>query len=229
MYAHIHDVTSSSAFSLFGVGASSFQSPLFPIWGWRIKFSISTFPYLGSAHRVFNLHLSLFGVGASSFQSPLFPIWVWRIEFSISTFPYLGLAHQVFNLHFSLFGVGASSFQSPPFPIWGRRIEFSISTFPYLGLAHRVFNLHFCLFGVGASSFQSPHSPVLCCFYLYLFLLCVFSYNITPPQFRSSYLSVSTLFHAVITTSSSVFLSTWPNNLSLASLIFSLMHTYTGR
>ena len=42
-------------------------------------------------------------------------------------------------------------------------------------------------------------------------------------SFRSSYLSVSTHFHVLITTSSSVFLSTWPNHLSLASLIFSLI------
>ena len=53
----------------------------------------------------------------------------------------------------------------------------------------------FSLFRVGASSFQSPSSPVFCFFYLYLFLLHVFSYNITPPQFRSSYLLVSTHFH----------------------------------
>ena len=78
------------------------------------------------------------------------------------------------------------------------------------------------LFQVGGSSFLSPRSPVLCFFYLN-FLLHVISYNITPPQFRSSYLSVSTHFHLLITTSSSVFLSTWPNHLSLASLIFSLM------
>ena len=51
------------------------------------------------------------------------------------------------------------------FPIWGRRVKFSISTFSVL------------------------------CFYLYLFLLHVFSYNITPPQVWSSYLSVSSHFH----------------------------------
>ena len=45
----------------------------------------------------------------------------------------------------------------------------------------------FSLFGVGASSFQTPRSPVLCFFYLYLFLLHLFSYNITPPQFWYSY------------------------------------------
>ena len=68
--------------------------------------------------------------------------------------------------------------------------------FPYLGSAHRVFNLHVL---------PSCASSIL--------LL------IAPPQFRSSYLLVSTHFHVVITTSSSVFLSTWPNHLSLASLI----------
>ena len=53
----------------------------------------------------------------------------------------------------------------------------------------------FSLFGVGASSFQSPRSPVLCFFSRYSCLIHVFSYNITPPQFRSSYLSVSYHFH----------------------------------
>ena len=48
---------------------------------------------------------------------------------------------------------------------------------------------------IGASSFQSPCSPVLCFFYPYSFLLHVFSYNITPPQFRSSYLPMSTNVH----------------------------------
>ena len=43
----------------------------------------------------------------------------------------------------------------------------------------------FSLFGIGASSHQSPRSPVLC-FYLYSFLLHVFSYIITPPQFQFS-------------------------------------------
>ena len=63
------------------------------------------------------------------------------------------------------------------------------------------FSPSFSLFGVGASNFQSPRSPVLCFFYLYSFLLHVFSYNITTPQFRSFYLSVSTHFHVLITTS----------------------------
>ena len=53
----------------------------------------------------------------------------------------------------------------------------------------------FSPFGVGASCFQSfPRSPVLW-FSLYSFLLHVFSNNITPSQFWSSYLSVSTHFH----------------------------------
>ena len=82
-----------------------------------------------------------------------------------------------------------------------------IRSFPYLG--------------VGASRFHSPLSPVLCFFYLYMFLLYVFSYNITPPQFRSSYISVSIHFNILITTSSPVFLSTWSNRLSASSLLCS--------
>ena len=81
----------------------------------------------------------------------------------------------------------------------------SCSAFSLFGVGHRVFNLH-----------------VL---YLYSFFF-MSSYNITAPQFRSSYLSVSTHFHlVVITTSSSIFLYTWPNpdnHISLASHIFSL-------
>ena len=49
------------------------------------------------------------------------------------------------------------------FPAWGRRIEFSIYIISY---------------------------PVLCFFSRYSFLVHVFSYNITPPQFRTSYISV---------------------------------------
>ena len=87
---------------------------------------------------------------------------------------------------------------------------FLLWPFPCLGSAH---------------SFQFPRSPVFYFFYLHLFLLHVFSRNITPPQFRSSYLSVSTHFHVLITTSSSVFLSTRGNHLSLAPVIFSLMNS----
>ena len=79
--------------------------------------------------------------------------------------------------------------------------------FPYLGSAHRIF---------------TPRSPVLC-FYVYSILsfVHVFSYNITPPQFRSSYLSVSTHFHVLITSSSSAFLSTCHNHASVSLLLFS--------
>ena len=50
-------------------------------------------------------------------------------------------------------------------------------------------------------------------------------YNITPPQFWYSYLSVSPHFHRPSSRcySPSVFLYTWPNHLGIASLIFSLM------
>ena len=49
------------------------------------------------------------------------------------------------------------------------------------------------LFRVGASSFQYSRSPVVCFCYLYSFLLHVF----TPPQFRFSYLSVSTYCNVI--------------------------------
>ena len=52
--------------------------------------------------------------------------------------------------------------------------------FPYLGSMHQVVNLHFL---------RSCASSIL------LLLLHVFSYNITPPQFLSSCLSVPTHFH----------------------------------
>ena len=83
-------------------------------------------------------------------------------------------------------------------------------------------SLAFPLFGIGATSFQFPRSPVLCFFSLYSFLPRVFSYNITPPQFWSSYLSCppASIFHVLITTS---FSPPCPNYLTLASLIFSLM------
>ena len=49
---------------------------------------------------------------------------------------------------------------------------------------HTSSSLAFSLFGVWTSIFQCPRSPVFCSFYLYSFLLHVFSYNITPSQFR---------------------------------------------
>ena len=63
-------------------------------------------------------------------------------------------------------------------------------------------------------------------FYLYLFLLHVFSYNITLSQFQSTHVyrrPTTSNFHIRITSSSSVCLSTWPNHPSLATLIFSLI------
>ena len=78
-----------------------------------------------------------------------------------------------------------------------------LQPFPFLGSAHKVFNLH------------SPPSPVLRFICLYFFLIHVFTYNITRLQFRSSYLSVSTHFHLLITTS--------PHSLiiSISLLLFS--------
>ena len=56
-------------------------------------------------------------------------------------------------------------------------------------------------FGVVASRFHSPCSPVLCVFSLYSCPLQVCLNNVSPPQFRSSYLSVSNHFHLLITSS----------------------------
>ena len=72
-----------------------------------------------------------------------------------------------------------------------------------------------------ASSFQSPRCRLVLLLSLLPSPTCL-SYNITSPQFRSSYLSVSTHFHVLTTISYSAFLSIWPNHLSMASLIFSL-------
>ena len=77
-------------------------------------------------------------------------------------------------------------------------VDVNISDWKYFILVRSNHNLFgeltfFCLFS--ALSFLYPRSPVLCFFYLYSFLLYVFSYNITLPQFRSTYLSVSTHFH----------------------------------
>ena len=150
-------------------------------------------------------------------------IWDRRITSSFSTWFsifYLGSAHHVFILHvvqYLLSGVGPSRLHSPcgsVSSIWGRRITSSFSmwfSIFYLGSAHHVFILHvvqYLLSGVGASRLHSPHGSVFKCFFsLSSFLLHVFSYNITPPHFRSSYLSLSTHFHLLIFFSLSLHLS----------------------
>ena len=60
---------------------------------------------------------------------------------------------------------------------------------------------------------------------LFVSLSCIFL-NITPPLFRSFYIfrcAPTSIFLVLINTFSSVFLSTWPNHLTLASLLFSRM------
>ena len=87
---------------------------------------------------------------------------------------------------------------------------FLLQPFPYLVLAHRVFNLH--VLRSCASSIFIPFS-----FMSFLITSLHFSFCLTifrcPP---------TSIFHVIITTSS-VFHSTWPNHLSLASLILSLV------
>ena len=82
------------------------------------------------------------------------------------------------------------------FPIWGLGIEFSTSMF----------------------------SGIVLLLTLLISASCR-SCNNTQSQFCSFYLSVSTtsICHVLITTSSSVFPSTWPNHLSLSSLISSFL------
>ena len=79
----------------------------------------------------------------------------------------------------------------------------------------------FSPFGVGASSFQLPRSPVLCFFSLYYFLLRVYSYNITPPQFRSSFISVSTQIPSSMFSLPHLLLTFCPHGLTISvSLLF---------
>ena len=80
----------------------------------------------------------------------------------------------------------------------------------------------FSLFGVGASSFQSPcsQSSIFTCLSFMYFLITSLHLSFGLPIFRCPRTSIC---HVLIATSSSVFLSAWPNHLFLASLIFSLL------
>ena len=76
----------------------------------------------------------------------------------------------------------------------------------------------------GTSSFHSPCSTVLCFFSLYSCLLHVFYVLCITSMHLSFFLRIlwcllTSIFQIIITTSSSVFLSTCPNHLSLASLM----------
>ena len=86
-----------------------------------------------------------------------------------------------------------------------------LRTFPYLGSAHQVFNLHVL---------QSYASSIFTYFSFMSFLITSLHLSFGLPIILCPPTSI---FHVLITTSSSVFLSTWPNHLSLASIIFSLM------
>ena len=96
-------------------------------------------------------------------------------------------------------------------------------------------------FPFGTSRFHFPLSPVLCFFYLFSFMSFLItslhlSFGVHPlpssikkgmvyiAQYPVRWTAQSALhFHVLISTSSSVFLSTWPNHLSLASLNLSLV------
>ena len=85
--------------------------------------------------------------------------------------------------------------------------------FPYLGSEHQVFILQ-----VLRSCASSLCTPVP----LTSFRITSLYFSFGLPIFQGSFTSI---FHIPITISSSVFLSTWPNHLSLASLIFLLAFT----
>ena len=97
---------------------------------------------------------------------------------------------------------------------WGKRKKNSLSVihvndFPFDNPELRIVNLR--VFRPCASSI----------FTLYSFLRRVFSYNITPPQFRPSIFRYppTSIFRVLINrlTSRSAFLFTWPDHLSFAS------------
>ena len=81
--------------------------------------------------------------------------------------------------------------------------------FPYLGSAQQVFNLHVLRYCA---------SSIFTCFSFMYFRITSLHLCFGLPIFRYPPTSI---FHVLLTTPSSVFLSTWPN--SLASLIFSLI------
>ena len=88
--------------------------------------------------------------------------------------------------------------------------------FPYLESAHQVFNLHVLL---------SCASSIFTNFSLCLFLLTSLHFSFGLLTLRCP---LTAIFHVLIATRSSVFLSTWPNHLSLTSLIFSLIFASPG-
>ena len=83
---------------------------------------------------------------------------------------------------------------------------------PYLGSAHRVFNLH--VLRTCTSSVNTNFSI------MYFLLITSLHLSLGLPVCRCPPISI---FHVIITTSSSIFLSTCPYHISLASLIFSCM------
>ena len=93
--------------------------------------------------------------------------------------------------------------------VWPQLVFFG--PFPYLGSAYRVFNLHVR---------RSGASSIFTCFSFVPFLITSLHLSFSLPTYRYPPTSI---FHILITTPSSVRLSTWPNHLSLASLIVSLM------
>ena len=87
-------------------------------------------------------------------------------------------------------------------------IRLLLRSFPYLGSWHQVFNL---------LVLRSCASSIFTCFSFMSFLITSLHLGFGLPIFRCPPTSI---FDVLITKSSSGFLATWPNHLSLASLIF---------
>ena len=83
--------------------------------------------------------------------------------------------------------------------------------------------LFFCLFPILDWRVEISFSMVSGLVLLSVLLSPSCHFNIAPRFFWSSHLSVSTRLHVITTSSSSVFISTCPNHLRLATMIFSLI------
>ena len=88
------------------------------------------------------------------------------------------------------------------------RILLVLWPFLYLGSAHRVFNLHVL---------RSCASSLCTTFSFMSFLITSLHFSFDLPIFRCPPASI---FHVIITTYSSVFLSTWSNHLGLGFYYF---------
>ena len=182
-----------------------------------LRLLLRPFPYLESAHRVFNLHVLW-----SCASSLCTPFSISRLVLLLSVLLSLFQVLCFFSLNSCLYLWSCASSLCTPVSISG--LVLLLSVLLSLSLVLCFFSLYSCLYLWScASSLCTPVSisGLVLLLSVLLSLFQVFSYNITPPQFWSSYLSVSTHFHLPFY-HCYIFFS--PSlHLSLASLIFSLM------